>query len=139
MNAHASELYHQWQGLYGYQLDIISSRTQLLNREASEAREAAKEAQARADAFGSADPPDLEAQAQAQAEADSYTQLAQQKQQEADASNAEWEALYNQPEAKSLYDEHLGYVSRAVAASTKASGLLSRVNYLQDLYGIHLM
>lgn len=133
------ELYTKWQGMYGYQLDIISARTQELNQEAREAMAAADEAQARADAYGAQDPPDLEAQAQAQAEADSYTQLAEQKTAEANASSAEWQALYEQPEAKSLYEEHLGYARKSHAAATKANGLKDRVTYLQNLYGIYLM
>lgn len=107
--------------------------------EASVAQANAAEAQARADAYGAEDPPNLEAQAQAQAEADSYTQLAAQKNAEASAADAEWAAMSARPEVQQARQEFSDYAVQGNALSGQVSAARDRVNYLQKLYGIYLM
>ena len=134
-----AESYERYQALYGYQLKEIEARRDLALHEASLARDAAAEAQARADAYGAEDPPNLEAQAQAQAEADSYTQLAAQKSAEVDAMNTEWSALYNRPEVQQAHQEFTNYAVQGTALRGQVTALRDRINYLQKLYGIYLM
>lgn len=139
INALHEESYQRYQALYGYELSQIATRRDLANHDAAVAQNAAAEAQARADAYGAEDPPNLEAQAQAQAEADSYNQLAAQKQAEAEAANAEWAEMYNRPEVQAAYWEFSDYAVQGNALSGQVSAARDRVNYLQKLYGIYLM
>ena len=134
-----AESYERYQALYGYQLKEIEARRDLALHEASLARDAAAEAQARADAYGAEDPPNLEAQAQAQAEADSYTQLAAQKSAEVDAMNTEWSALSDRPEVQQAYQEFTNYAVQKSALGGQVTAMRDRINYLQKLYGIYLM
>ena len=115
------------------------TRRDLARHDAAIARDAAAEAQARADAYGAEDPPNLEAQAQAQAEADAYTQQAAQKDAEADAAEAEWTAMRYRPEVEQAHQEFTNYAVQGNALSGQVAAARDRVNYLQKLYGIYLM
>lgn len=133
------ESYQRYQGMYGYQLDAIEGPRDLAMRDKANAENAAAEAQARADAYGAADPPDLEAQAQAQAEADAFRQQAAQKQAEIDAYNQQWSQIHANPDLQAAYNEFTDYAVQSNALGTQMRGAYDRVQYLQNLYGIYLM
>lgn len=134
-----SQSYQEYEALYGYELSKIETKRELAQREANIARQSAAEAQARADAYGAQNPPDLEAQAQAQAEADSYNQQAAQKDQEVEAYNAEWSAYYERPEVQEAYWKFTDYAVQGNAISGQLTAAKNRIDYLQNLYGIYLM
>lgn len=122
--------------MYGYELSKLKTQIDLANYEASKARTAAEEAQARADAYGAQDPPDLEAQAQAQAEADSYRQLAEQKRAEQEQASAAWQEYSSRPEVEAAYKEFSDYAVQTNALGGQVTAAKDRIDYLRKLYGL---
>lgn len=127
-----------YEGTYGYLKSQYTTTANAASTQCATLTSSASQAQARADAALAADPPDTSTAQAAQAEANALSQQAAQQYAIFLEANSAALAIQDDPAATAMYNDLLRASSLASQCFDQWSRQLSRVEYLQDLYGIYL-
>lgn len=128
-----------YEGTYGYLKSQYTTTANAASTQCATLTSSASQAQARADAALAADPPDTSTAQAAQAEADALSQQAAQQYAIFLEANSAALAIQDDPAATAMYNDLLRASSLASQCFDQWSRQLSRVEYLQNLYGIYLL